>query len=145
MNKIFFLFHDRKYTIKDSKGLKMAIEYIFLKENKELLKLNYIFCSDKFLLSINKEFLQHDYFTDIITFDLSGFESQIEGEIYISLDRVFENAKNLKIPTRTEICRVAFHGALHLCGYSDKTKNEKIRMRKKEDEYLTHYFKRASS
>lgn len=139
MPKINFYFHDIKYPIKDRKGLKKAIEYIFRKEKAKLHNLDYVFCSDDFLLGINKKFLKHDYFTDIITFDLPTVKNQIVGEVYISIERVVDNAKTLKIPIRTEFCRVIFHGALHLCGYSDKTKKEIEIMRRKEEEYLTHY------
>jgi probable rRNA maturation factor len=141
MPNINFCFHDRKYAIKDRKGLKKALMHIFRKEKGKLHSLDYVFCSDDFLLSINKEFLKHDYFTDIITFDLSGQKNKVEGEVYISIDRVIDNARALKIPIRTELCRVVFHGALHLCGYSDKTKKEIEIMRRKEDEYLTYYLK----
>jgi len=141
MQKINFYFHDRKYAIKDIRGLKKALEHIFKNEKAKLQNLNYVFCSDDFLLDINKKFLKHDYFTDIITFDLSEYRNQVEGEIYISIERVIDNAKALKIPIRTELCRVVFHGALHLCGYSDKTKEEIEIMRNKEEEYLTYYLK----
>ena len=102
--------------------------------------LNYIFCSDKELLKINIDFLNHDYFTDIITFDLSEKDG-IVGEIYISLERVRENAQQLKVPVTEELHRVIFHGALHLCGFKDKTKADKLVMTKKQDEYLYRYFK----
>ncbi|MBL0180882.1 MAG: rRNA maturation RNase YbeY [Chitinophagaceae bacterium] len=141
MSKINFYFHDRKYAIKDRKGLKRALEHIFRKEKTKLQKLDYVFCSDDFLLDINKKFLKHNYFTDIITFDLSRLKNQVEGEVYISIDRVIDNAKTLKIPPKTELCRVIFHGALHLCGYSDKKRGEIEIMRAKEEEYLTYFLK----
>ena len=103
--------------------------------------LNYIFCSDKELLRINQEFLGHDFYTDIVTFELSETPGKIQGEIYISIDRVKENAKKLGVSFKSELHRVIFHGALHLCGYGDKTKSEKEEMRETEDYYLELYFK----
>ena len=115
--------------------LKKQIETVFRHEGKKLESINYIFCSDDELLKINQQFLQHDFFTDIITFDLS--ETQlIKGEVYVSIDRVRENARNLSVPLSTEMRRVIFHGALHLCGYKDKSSAQKKRMRNKEDYYL---------
>ena len=141
MKTINFYFHDRNYNIRDRGGIKHAVKHIFSQEKRRLEKLNYVFCSDKYLLEINKAFLKHDYYTDIITFDLSVESNRVEGEIYVSLDRVIDNAKNLKIPIREEICRVIFHGALHLCGYKDKTKKELEKMREKENQYLHFYLK----
>ena len=100
--------------------------------------LNYVFCSDDRVLEINRQFLAHDFFTDIITFELSDNE-YTNGEIYISTDRVRDNAKALKVSVVAELHRVIFHGALHLCGYKDKTGKDEALMRKKEDEYLKRY------
>ena len=101
--------------------------------------MNYIFCNDKRLLDINQQYLKHDYYTDIITFNLSEEDNKITGEIYISVDRVKENAELLGLSTAAELHRVIFHGALHLCGYKDKTSGEKVKMRGKEDYYLFKY------
>lgn len=141
MQKVHFYFHDRKYNIRDRGGIKRTVEHIFYYEKRELKRLNYIFCSDKYLLEINRSFLNHDFFTDIITFDLSSTKKNVEGEVYISLDRVIDNAENLKVSVKEELCRVIFHGALHLCGYKDKRRNEAATMREKEDEYLRYYLK----
>jgi probable rRNA maturation factor len=92
------------------------------------------------VLEINKQYLAHDYFTDIISFELSAPDSPAEGEIYISIDRVRDNAKTIGEPFYRELHRVIFHGTLHLCGYKDKTAAQKKLMRQKEDEYLTSYF-----
>jgi probable rRNA maturation factor len=97
---------------------------------------SYIFCTDNYLLQINKDFLGHDYYTDIISFGLAGPGQPVEAEIYISVDRVRDNARNLEQPFRRELLRVIFHGALHLCGYRDKKKSEITIMRQKEDQYL---------
>lgn len=119
-------------------ALKIFIERIFKKEKKGLGTINYIFCSDKRLLEINRTYLKHDYLTDIITFDLSeGLATT--AEIYISIDRVKENARNNKVSFKNELHRVIFHGALHLCGYKDKKKEEIAEMRQKEDHYLALY------
>jgi rRNA maturation RNase YbeY len=103
-----------------------------------LTSLQYVFCSDPYLLQINKDFLQHDFYTDIITFELSAdpLGSGVEGEIYISIDRVRENAQELGVPIQQELLRVIFHGALHLCGFKDKTSAQEKQMRAKEEEYL---------
>jgi rRNA maturation RNase YbeY len=100
--------------------------------------LNYIFCNDEYLLNINRDFLQHDDYTDIITFNLDH-DGGIIGEIYISIERVKENALIFKVPFLKELYRVMFHGALHLAGYKDKSKAEQVEMREKEDYYLGKY------
>jgi probable rRNA maturation factor len=122
-------------SLNDKKGVKDFVVSIFNKEGRPLKKINYIFCSDEYLLEINKSYLQHDYYTDIITFDLSDQEGTI-GEIYISVDRVKENSKSHATSFSTELLRVIFHGALHLIGYKDKKKSEITIMRDKEEYYL---------
>ncbi|MCW3113260.1 MAG: metal-dependent hydrolase YbeY [Segetibacter sp.] len=122
-------------SLNDKKGVKDFVVSIFNKEGRPLKKINYIFCSDEYLLEINKSYLQHDYYTDIITFDLSEQEGTI-GEIYISVDRVKENSKSHATSFSTELLRVIFHGALHLIGYKDKKKSEITIMRDKEEYYL---------
>jgi rRNA maturation RNase YbeY len=104
--------------------------------------MSYVFCSDEFLLQINKDYLKHDYYTDIISFDLSlSKNSPIIGEIYISVDTIRVNAKRFETTNQQELHRVIFHGALHMCGYKDKTKKDQALMTIKEDEYLSLYFK----
>jgi probable rRNA maturation factor len=139
--KVYFFFEERNFTLTKRGELKAFIESLFRKEKKKLETINYIFVSDKKLLEINRQFLNHDYFTDIITFDLSEGLA-IQAEIYISIDRVRDNARQLGFSFKSELHRVIFHGALHLCGCGDKTKREKEKMREKEDTYLTQYFKR---
>ncbi|PWJ55242.1 rRNA maturation RNase YbeY [Dyadobacter jejuensis] len=102
----------------------------------KITELNYIFCSDDYLLEINKEYLDHDYYTDIITFDNSEEEGIVEGDIYISIDRVRENAESFDSDFETELRRVLVHGLLHLLGFDDTTPDLKQVMRAKEDEYL---------
>jgi rRNA maturation RNase YbeY len=98
-----------------------------------------VFCSDRELLKINRTFLKHDFYTDIITFDLSESKT-IQGEIYISVDRVRDNARKLETTFNSELHRVIFHGALHLCGYKDKDKQSRLKMRVREEYYLNQYF-----
>lgn len=133
-----FSYADRKLPYNGKRRLKSFLPQLAVMEGKALGSLNYVFCSDDFLLDINKRFLAHDYFTDIITFDL-GEEggAGIEGEIYISVDRVMENSAQMNISFEEELVRVVFHGLLHLCGYKDKAKQEVARMRAAEERYLS--------
>ena len=98
-----------------------------------------IFCTDDYLLEINRGFLKHDYYTDIITFNLAPLNYPVVGELYISVDRVRENAQALGHSFKGELHRVVFHGILHLCGYDDKSKKEEELIRKKENVFLTQY------
>ena len=102
-----------------------------------MISLNYIFCTDEYLREINIQFLKHKTYTDIITFNYNPSKTEIEGEIYISIDRVRENADTYKTDFLTELNRVMIHGVLHLLGYNDKNKSEKRAMREKEDSYLS--------
>lgn len=134
-NNIRFFFENKSVALRDRTRLKSFIGSIFKTEGKQVEAINYIFCSDKRLLEINREFLNHDYYTDIITFDLSESD-KVSAEIYISLDRVRDNAKMVGSSIDSELHRVIFHGALHLCGYGDKKTKEVKVMREKEDYYL---------
>jgi len=130
-----------KTSLLKRQQLKSFIKDIFKNEKKKARSLNYIFCSDQHLLEINKTYLGHNYFTDIITFDLTEPGSKtIEGEIYISIDTVKDNAKRFKTTISKELYRVIFHGVLHLCGYDDKTITDKSQMTEKENYYLEKYF-----
>lgn len=139
MKTISFRNADKTFLFPNKTGLKQFIEQLFKKERKALVELTYVFCSDEYLLGINKDFLQHDFYTDIITFDLSETPTKIIGEIYVSLDRIKDNASKLKTSVSDETLRVLFHGALHLCGYKDKKKADIAIMRNKEDYYLSLY------
>ena len=109
--------------------------------NRPIGSLNIIFCDDDHLLGINRDFLQHDYYTDIITFDLSpSIKAPLEAELYISVDRVKENAASLGQPFYRELHRVIFHGLLHLMGYKDKQKKDQALMRQMEERLLVEYF-----
>ncbi len=126
-------------TLKDRTRLRKFLLNLFKKEKEPLTELQYIFCSDDYLLAINKQYLGHDYYTDIITFDLSASDQPINAEIYISVDRVRENADEFGSSFKKELHRVIFHGALHLCGYKDKTPKESEKMREMEEKYLELY------
>ncbi|MDO8995015.1 MAG: rRNA maturation RNase YbeY [Sediminibacterium sp.] len=136
MTKINFRSGDRSFVFPNKTHLKSFIASIFKKEKRELGNINYIFCSDDMLLKINQDFLQHNYYTDIITFGLNEPGEPIEAEIYVSIDRVKDNANQQSVSYQNEMQRVLFHGALHLCGYKDKKKSEIMVMRQKEDQYL---------
>ncbi|GAB3500361.1 rRNA maturation RNase YbeY [Spirosoma knui] len=99
-------------------------------------ELNYIFCSDEHVLQVNRDYLQHDYYTDIITFDQSEEDGKLEGDIFVSVERVADNANQLGVSADQEMRRVLAHGLLHLCGYGDKTDEEAALMRTKEEEWL---------
>ena len=137
-NRISFNFKRPSRILKNKRLLKKYIASIFDKESRILESLDFIFCDDEELLTINRQFLAHDYYTDVLTFDLSDSVG-IVGEIYISLDRIKENSQNLRTPLQNELHRVIFHGILHLCGFKDKTAAEKQIMRRKEDKYLKDY------
>jgi len=132
---------DRPFRFTNKNQLKNFVDGIFVKEKQGLESLVYVFCSDAFLLNINNTFLKHDYYTDIISFNLSEQPKKLIGEIYISIDRVKDNAVQLKTSYSNEMLRVIFHGALHLCGYKDKNKADITMMRSKEDYYLARYLK----
>jgi probable rRNA maturation factor len=133
---IRFFFLSRNITLKNRDKLKSFLADIIRKEGKELIYANFIFCSDAYLLDINRKYLKHNYYTDIVTFDLSSDRNFLEAEIYISLDRVRENAGILKKPISEELIRVVFHGILHLCGYNDKNEKQRLKMREMEDSLL---------
>ncbi len=136
MGKVSFSNADIKYRLPQKKEIIQLIKNVFKIEERGLNSLYYIFCTDTYLLNINKEFLHHDFYTDIVTFDLSNSPKETIGEIYISIDRVSDNAKTLNITEQQELLRVIIHGALHLCGYKDKKKSEITLMREKEDYFL---------
>lgn len=137
---IYFHFNTTGFTLRHRTALKQFIAQLFKDEGKELESLNYIFCTDEYLFELNKSYLKHFTLTDIITFELSAPDQPAISDIFISIDRVRENAKTFKTPFNQELHRVIFHGALHLCGYKDKNKEDQKKMREKEDYYLHKYF-----
>lgn len=131
----FFNAEEAEFRVKNKGVIRKTIEQIAA-DNKRLCgSINVICCSDEYLLQINRQFLDHDYYTDIITFDHS-VENRIAGELYISIDRIRDNSERLSQDFDSELYRVIYHGILHLCGHSDKRKEEQEIMRKKEDKYL---------
>ena len=120
------------FTLQKKRLRKEWITTIIQQEKKRVGEINYIFCDDAYLLNINKQYLNHDTYTDIITFDYSE-EGLLSGDIFISIDRVKENAQLFLVDFHNELLRVLAHGVLHLCGYKDKTKKEELLMRQKED------------
>ena len=131
---IFFNYHEVEFDVPDPEHSIAWIREAIAEEGFELSRLDFIFCSDEFLLELNRTHLGHDYYTDIITFPLN--DNPLLAEIYISIDRVRSNADGLQIPFEDELQRVMIHGVLHLCGYDDHTEDDIQIMRQKEDEYI---------
>lgn len=136
MNKAQIRFFNADITFDFKNKRKISASLLnYSKENlMEAGEINYVFCTDEFLLDLNKKFLNHDYYTDIISFQSE--KDPIAGDIYISLDRVRDNAKNLKLKFQDELLRVISHGLLHFMGFKDKTKADQSLMRSKEDELI---------
>lgn len=133
MVNIFF--EDVEIPNLDSEFFISWLSNTCVEENKSLEEVNLIFCSDEYLYDMNVQYLNHDYYTDIITFDYCE-ENRIIGDLFISKDRVIENASDNKVDFELELKRVIVHGVLHLCGYKDKSESEEKLMREKENYYL---------
>jgi probable rRNA maturation factor len=136
MASIHFFSEKTSFKLSTPRKTSNWIKKVVAAENHELHELNYIFCSDNYLLAINKEYLNHNTLTDIITFDYSS-ENGISGDIFISIPRVKENARSFGVSFDSELHRVMVHGVLHLLGYKDKSVRQKSAMRRKEDAYLS--------
>jgi probable rRNA maturation factor len=136
---IIFNVEDIDFELPDAEAVIGWINRVAEGEGKRIGAVSYIFCSDTYLIELNQEYLKHDTLTDIITFPYS--KSPIEGDIFISVDRVRDNAQDFGTPFEQELRRVIIHGVLHLCGYGDKTKAEAAKMRQKEDAALAIYEK----
>ena len=134
---IAFFNEDIQFQIDSQDTITLWIQSVISQENCITGDINYIFTSDAYLISINRQYLDHDYYTDIITFDQSTDPLTISGDIYISIDRVRANAIKYQQPFQRELKRVLVHGILHLIGYGDQTPEEKSEMRKKEEAYLS--------
>jgi len=135
-NEINFYLEDSNYRILNKRLIKKWLSEAIILENKTLGYINIIICSDNYLYELNQKYLSHDTFTDIITFDFTEGENLI-GDIFISIDRIRENAKIFNVAVNNELHRVIIHGVLHLCGYKDKSKKDKSQMTIKEDFYLS--------
>jgi probable rRNA maturation factor len=140
IKNVRFHYLETRFYLPDRTELKKFILKIFDLEGIKVNSVNYIFCSDHYLIEINRKYLNHDTYTDIITFPYSFSPEPVLSDIYISIDRIRDNAKLFKTSFKTEIHRVMFHGALHLCGYKDKSKKDKLIMKAKEDVYLNAMF-----
>ena len=130
--------YETDFIAKDDKKLSDWVLSVIKSEGFKEGEINYIFCDDNYLLKLNKEFLNHNTLTDIISFDYS-IGKQIHGDVYISIDRVLENSTKFKVKFLEELRRVMIHGILHYCGYKDKSESDKKQMREKENHYLTKY------
>jgi probable rRNA maturation factor len=135
-----FFEQDIQAKLKDKRKLSAYLDSLVHRHLEvKKIQLNYIFCNDEYLLQINKEYLSHNTLTDIITFDMSETENDLTGEIYVSAERVVENAAKFGTDYNNELHRVIFHGALHLCGFKDKKPEEEKEMRRQEDICLKEY------
>ncbi len=134
---VFFFEEDILFKPKKKANLRTWIKHTIIAEGKSLKELNYIFCSDQYLIQINQQYLNHDTYTDIITFDNAEIDGVIQGDIFISVERIKENAASFSGNETDELHRVMIHGVLHLLGYKDKTKSDKSLMTQKEDFYLS--------
>lgn len=139
MHNIYFFAEDVEEPQLQTEPIQTWITEVATSAGFTVGELNYIFCSDEYLLEINRTHLQHDYYTDIITFDNSDEPNTLEGDIFISLDRVKDNARSLNVNYQEEFRRVIIHGVLHLLGQADKTEAEAKEMRRKEDACLSLY------
>lgn len=136
---IRFFNEDVPYKLPQKQLTRQWLKQQVEREGFAVGDLNYIFCSDEHVLQVNRDYLQHDYYTDIITFDQSEEDDKIEGDIFVSVERVADNATQLGVSAEQEMRRVLAHGLLHLCGYGDKTDEEAAQMRAKEEEWLGQY------
>lgn len=129
---------EKKYSLKEKRRIKEWLNLVAFEEGNKIQNLNFLIVGDKRMIHFNKTYLNHDYSTDIITFDNSE-NKKISGDIVISIERVKENSKKYKVKLEDELRRVMVHGLLHLLGYDDKNEKEKKRIRKKENYYLERY------
>jgi len=137
MPAIAFFEEDIIFKLKNKTPVRQWINDTIQAEGFKLNELTYIFCSDAYLLQINQQYLNHDTYTDIVTFDNSEEKGIIVGDIFISIDRIRENAAEFNVTETNELHRVIIHGALHLLGYKDKSASDKQKMTEKEDFYLS--------
>jgi rRNA maturation RNase YbeY len=141
MQEILFFDYDRTPNLKNKRKLRSYLSKLFLKEKINIISVYYIFCSDNHIIRINNDFLKHNYYTDVISFNLADSEDEIQGEIYISVDRVRDNSMKEGVSYKEELHRVIFHGSLHLCGYDDRKEEDITKMRTVENRHIKKYFK----
>jgi len=138
---INFFSEDITWTLRNKRLIRTWLSRLFFKEGQQVGEVNYIFCSDRYLFDLNVKYLEHHTLTDTITFTYSTDNEPITGDVFISYERVKENAQKMKVKFSDEVLRLIAHGALHLCGYNDKLPEEKRIMTNKEDFYLLQYSK----
>ena len=138
------IFYDTSYRFHGWLKFKKLVAELVKSEGKTVGEINFIITSDNYLLTINKEFLNHNYFTDVISFNYNS-ENNISGEIYISEDTVRKNSSEYNVPVNNEMLRVMLHGILHLAGYNDETETEKQEMRHLEDKWITFFFENCAN
>lgn len=136
---IQFFSEDITYTLRNKRLIRTWLSRLFFNEGLDVGEVNYILCSDNYLYDLNVKFLEHETLTDTITFTYSSDNEPVTGDVFVSYERVKENAKEIKVKTYDELLRLLAHGALHLCGYNDKSPEEKKNMTNKEDFYLLQY------
>ena len=139
MGAIYFVNHGINPHLKDILLLKTTLASVFASEKVDFESVNYIFCKDEYLVNLNQKYLNHNTLTDILTFTYSDAFLPIISEIYISVERVKQNAKSFRANYQNELQRVMIHGILHLCGYEDSSAEQKVIMRAKEDFYLSRF------
>ncbi|MBC7847556.1 MAG: rRNA maturation RNase YbeY [Flavobacterium sp.] len=130
--------YETEFTLENKEAISNWISNVIKSEDKKEGEINYIFCDDEYLLQINQEHLQHDYYTDIISFDYT-VGNEINGDLFISVERVKDNAVDFNVSFEEELKRVLVHGILHYCGYKDKSEDDELLMRSKEDEKLAMF------
>jgi probable rRNA maturation factor len=130
--------YETEFSLENEAAISNWIVGVIQSENKRIGEISYIFCDDEYLLQINQEHLQHDYYTDIISFDYT-VGNEISGDLFISIERVKDNAVDFNVSFEDELRRVMVHGVLHYCGYKDKTEADAVLMRSKEDEKLAMF------
>jgi len=136
---VYFHKEDTNYRVQGIRVIKSVLSQLIDNQGYTINCVNIIICSDPYLLNINRTYLDHDYYTDIITFDNSEKQGYIDADLFISIDTVKSNAKLFGTTTLQELRRVIIHGVLHLVGFNDKTESQKNEMRLKEDEYLAYF------
>lgn len=130
--------YETDFSLENEEAIAHWISNVIVSEKKKEGEINYIFCDDEYLLKINQEHLQHDFYTDIISFDYT-VGNEISGDLFISIDRVKDNAQDFNVTFEEELKRVIIHGVLHYCGYKDKSEADELLMRSKEDEKLAMF------
>lgn len=133
---------DIKFVLKEKRKVSKWINDVIKLHQKKVGNVSYIFCSNQYILELNQQYLNHNYFTDIITFDYC-YDNIVEGDIFISIDTVLDNSQRFKTNFNDELLRVIIHGVLHLVGFSDKTAKQQKQMRVLEDEALSIFYRYA--